>query len=509
MRLLLALILWCINLCYAQIVTVPIQGAPGISVTVGIGANALPLRDIRLNSNSVNITQGDDEIRHVPLGFTFPFFNKSFTDSWAATNGYVTFQDPYQSGLGGGCCSGVNLATTTDSRYNYTIYGIHSDLFSWNGSNQWYLRENNTMTYGWYNVSQCCSSQGGNSFEIKITSSGTVDTRIAGAMVNWSPVTSGMAGDLTNGEYYQYYYGNGLNISYGSSNVFSWNTNGGFVGADPCLTNPLYSFTCPGYSSAYLTQQCTITALYDPTCPGYQQSYFVYQCSINPLYNEMCPGYAEAYFNQQCSLNGLYDRKCPNYATAYATQQVLTTQPVTETQSTENVPIISDTTNSVGTITSSAAPSVSPANVTTAVPLIQTTPASSSPVSTISLSTTQITPAPQQTTTSQPMTRGQQLQQARMEAARKEAASKGIESMNETKEAKTMEQQVAKQSLIISAMGYNPGFDAYNIVIKDSVFYKSFEIYKGKENVDNGRVLRGMYGASENRHQQLLDLQYK
>lgn len=308
----------------AEIVTLPIPGAPGLNITVGTGVNALPLQDIRNNPNAVNITTWDDNIVEVPLGFNFPFFGQTFTNSWAATNGYVTFQNPWQSGLGGGCCSGVDLRNTTNPAYNYTIFGLHTDLYSWNGQNQYYLRGSNEMTYGWYNVSQCCSSQGGNSFEIKINSSGAVDTRIAGAMVSWNTVTSGMSGNLANGEYFQYYHGQGLNITPGSANIFSWNTAGGFTGVDQCTIDPLSSPTCPGYAVAYTTQQCTINALYNQSCPGYAAAYFTQQCSLNSLYDVNCPGYASAYLNYQCSNNPLYSTTCPGYESAYFNQQCST-----------------------------------------------------------------------------------------------------------------------------------------------------------------------------------------
>ncbi len=301
----------------AEIVTLPIPGAPGLSITAGTGVNALPLRDVRNITGATNVTMGDDEVRQIPLGFNFPFWGRTFTDSWMSSNGFVSFQP----NLGNGCCGGVDLSTTTNSAYNYTIFGVHSDLYAHPGvGSNWYLRETDTMTYGWYNVSQCCDANGGNSFEIKINSAGVVDTRIAGAMVNWNPVTSGMSGNLANGEYFQAYHGQGINIPMGSGGL-SWNTSGGFTGSDPCLTNPLSSPSCPGYASAYLTQQCTYNALYDSSCPGYAVAYFTQQCSINPLYNEQCTGYADAYLQQQCSLNPLYSTRCSGYQEAYFNQQ--------------------------------------------------------------------------------------------------------------------------------------------------------------------------------------------
>lgn len=304
-----------------SLVSIPIPGGSGLSVTVGTGSAALPLQEIKNNPAAVNITSGDDEFRNVPLGFDFPFYGKSFNNSWAMTNGLVTFQDPNRSGLGGACCDGVDLTTTTDARYNYTIFGLHSDLYSPNNNNQYYLRGTNEMTYGWYGVSQCCGPQGGNSFEIKINSLGLVDTRIAGAMISGSRVTSGMSGDLSKGEYYQYYHGSGLNITAGSSSIFSWQALGGTGAFDMCAANPLSSPTCVGYQTAYTTQQCTINALYDPSCPGYAAAYLTQQCSTNPLFSEQCPGYSAAYLEQQCSINPLYSTSCSGYTQAYHDQQ--------------------------------------------------------------------------------------------------------------------------------------------------------------------------------------------
>jgi len=566
MKKILATLLFVVSaFCQAQIVTVPIPGTPGLSVTVGTGVNALPLQDIRTNPNAVNITTFDDWYNEVPLGFTFPMFGQNFTTSWAATNGYVTFLDPQRSGLGGGCCSGIDLRNTTDPRYNYTIYGLHTDLYSWNGQNQYYLREGNSMTYGWYNLSQCCSSQGGNSFEIKIDSSGLIDTRIAGAMVSWNAVTSGFAGDLSKGEYYQHYHGQGLNITPGSSAIFSWQALGGTgQGIDQCTINPLYNSSCPGYADAYKTQQCSISALYDPTCPGYQQAYFNQQCSINSLYNQQCPGYEQAYLSQQCTANPLYSTSCPGYQQAYFNQQCslsalyssncpgydvayqaflraqacqanpqssptcpgyvvpVASSPSTTTTSTSSTssntpqlvsdPVVNQTITTTSTSNAPTAPAAavqltSPSSTqqttaTLAVESVQSTSSSSSSSSSTTTSSTTST-----TTASTPR---QSLQQARVEAARKEAISKGSEAVKESGEAKSMNAQVATQGLVIAAMGFNPSFDAYNnVVMRDVSFYKPFTIYGGQKTIDNRSASRGLFGATDRLHNEMISQQYQ
>ena len=601
----------------AQIVTIPIPGAPGLSMTVGTGVNALPLQDIRTNPNAVNITTSDDWYNEVPLGFTFPLFGQNFTTSWAATNGFVTFQTPQTSGLWGGCCSGVDLRSTTDPRYNYTIYGLHTDLYSWNGQNQYYLRDGNSMTYGWYNLSQCCSSQGGNSFEIKINSSGLIDTRIAGAMVSWNPVTSGVSGNLANGEYYQYYHGQGLNITPGSSNIFSWQAlNGTGPGVDPCTTNPLSSPSCAGYAQAYLDQQCTISSLFSPSCPGYAQAYFNQQCTINSLYNSACPGYAAAYLTQQCTISALYSPSCPGYQQAYFNQQctanplyssacpgyeeayraaqfaqacsnnpqisprcpnyvaptVTTTtstttttatvsEPVatavvptttTTTSSTTTTPTTTTTTlstsqpattvsvNSSGTLTSPTAVAIvadpvvnnviTSNQTTTAVTATSAAAQSSAPATSTTPTTTSSTPASSSSSSSS----NNQTQNTRAalvatltkpggansmtgnsnsgsgsEPTKSDANAMGAAAMKDSDAAGSMEQQKQVQNVVLGAMAYVPGFDAYNVALKDVAFYKPFTIYGGQKNVDNARAGRRLFGATDQLHNEMVNSQYQ
>jgi hypothetical protein len=554
----------------AEIVTVPIPGAPGLSVTVGTGVNALPLQDIRSNPNVVNITSGDDDYRNVPLGFDFPYWGRTFNNSWAMTNGMVTFVDPTQSGIYGACCSGVDLSTTRDTRWNYSIFAVHTDLYSWNGQNQYYLRENNTMTYGWYNLSQCCSSNGGNSFEIKINSSGGVDTRIAGALVNWNAVTSGMSGDLSKGEYYQYYHGQGLNINTTTGGV-SWNTIGGFTGTDICLSDPLsspscpgyftaqctvsvlYNPSCPGYAAAYFTQQCSLNSLYDINCPGYAAAYLNYQCSVSPLYSTTCegyenayfnqqcsanalystscPGYAEAYHAQQCSVNGLYSTTCPNYATAYATQQALrrtnnppsttsiTTNATQDSSSNVSVPVVSD--SNVNQVITSTATSASPAAAATAtVPLV------AAPVTTAAAPTAKAeekkpdatSPSSPSSTTAQNTstetkaaapTARQELQAKREAVARAKAVEEGKNLASNMGKVADIETQKQIQNVVIAAMGFTPGFDVYStVVIKDVVGYKPFTVYNNQNNVDNRRLGMGLYGPSDKLHNEIIESQY-
>lgn len=300
----------------ADIVSVPILNGQ-FTVNVMTGADAYQLQQIKNNPAATRHTIYDDANVNVPLQFTFPYFGQNFTNSWMYSNGAVSFKSGNASG--GFCCSGIDLTTSRDTSFNYSLLPLQTDLIGQTNSNFYTLGTNSSMTYGWYGVNQYGSGNQ-SSFEVKIDNTGLVDFRFDRALITNNTVTIGMTGDLTKGEYYQYYHGNGINrSSFGFTGTFG-------TGQDPCIADPLANSSCPGYAAAYLTQQCNISALYDVSCPGYATAYFNQQCSISALYDTSCPGYATAYFNQQCTANQLYSTSCSGYAAAYLTQQCNITQ---------------------------------------------------------------------------------------------------------------------------------------------------------------------------------------
>ena len=63
----------------------------------------------------------------------------------------------------------------------------------------------------------------------------------------------------------------------------------------------------------------------------------------------------------------------------------------------------------------------------------------------------------------------------------------------------------------VAAMAQIPkGYEAYSLVaLRDAPFYKPEAIYKDNRTVDNARLLRGLTGGSDAKHQQMVDSQYK
>jgi len=296
------------------IVGIPVLNSNGLTVNVATGSAALQLQNIYNNPNAQNVRLGDDSSTNVPLGFNFPFWGQTFNNSWMYSNGLVSFKTGDIPSAG--CCAGLDLSTTRNSTYNYLIAPMWTDLIDRNGNATWYLRTANSMTYGWYGTYEY-GTNNQSSFEVNINSSGAMDVRFGGAFVSQShTVTSGMTGNLANGEYFQYYHGAGFSAP---TSGLSWGI--GNTTVNLCYSSPLSDPSCPGYQAAYTAQQCIISALYDPSCPGYQQAYHDQQCSINPLYATDCTGYQSAYHNQQCSINPLYATDCTGYQRAYTQQQ--------------------------------------------------------------------------------------------------------------------------------------------------------------------------------------------
>jgi hypothetical protein len=314
-----------------------------------------------------------------------------------------------------------------------------------------------------------------------------------------------------------------------------------------CSINPLYATTCSGYAVAYKAQQCSINALYATDCPGYAEAYKSQQCTANQLYATDCPGYAQAYFNQQCSLNGLYDRTCPNYSTAYATAEALkqSTTPVAETTNTTTttnttaptaptvdssgeikVAVVAD--SNVNNVITTTATSASPAAAATAtVPLVSAPPAPTAPVveakveakqdskneeknassSSVSSTTTASNSSSSDSKPAAPTAR-QEIQARRQEAARAKAVESGKQLANEMGKAADMESQKQVQNVVIAAMGFTPGFDAYGkSFIPDGVGYRPYTVYNNQKNIDNRANLR-MFGGTDRLHSEMVDAQY-
>ena len=547
----------------------------------------------------------DDGYAQVNLPFSFPFYGRTFTTSYMFSNGVVGFLDPSLHG-NGFCCSGVDLSSNPGSPWNFAIYALQTDLIAANANAKFYTQSDTSyMKYTWENVNEY-GTQNLSTFSTTIKPTGYIGINHQSINVQNHNVTTGIAGDLSLGQFSQYYTGPGNAFTIPSSTLIYNGTETNLCYADPlssptcpgyqqayynqqcsisplydsgcygyaeayfnqqctanqlynvgcpgyaaaylnyqCSINPLYSTTCEGYESAYFNQQCSENPLYNSRCPGYAQAYLTQQCSINPLYSTTCTGYADAYFSQQCRLDGLYSRDCPNYAEAYAKKMLLEQQNLASTVATAGT--VARTAEVANANTSTATTSDGSSSVAVAVvadPVVNqavTSTATSTSPAAAATATVSLAPAPtpaapapepkpepkaeakpeggqQQASGSQPQggdkpaapSARQELAAKREAAAKAAAVEKGKNLANEMGKAADMESQKQVQNVVIQAMGFTPGFDAYGkAVVPDGVGYKPFTVYKGQVNVDNRRLGMGLYGPSDRLHNDLINSQYK
>jgi hypothetical protein len=260
----------------------------------------------------------DDGHVRIPLQFPFPLYGRTFTDSFMYSNGVVGFGSVNNHW----CCTGHDLRNARGYEFNFSIMPLQTDLVNYGQGR--FLTEGTPQyqRYMWENISEFGVPGNLNTFGLEIKPSGHIGIHYEKINISpGRPITMGITGDTTQGEYTQFYHGPGYSSTAAPSHIVGSTGN-------LCLSNPLSDPSCPGYAEAYFTQQCAISPLYMASCPGYQQAYFTQQCSISPLYDRQCPNHAEAYYAQQCTLNALYDRDCPGYNEAYAIANIVAPTPI-------------------------------------------------------------------------------------------------------------------------------------------------------------------------------------
>jgi hypothetical protein len=334
--------------------------------------------------------------------------------------------------------------------------------------------------------------------------------------------------------------------------------------AQMCTANPTYNSACPGYAEAIFTQQCTASPLSNPACPSYASAYLTYQCTINPLYSTTCPGYAEAYLNDQCIKDSLYSPKCEGYKTAYAVKYLMpvdsttasaingalsdtaatkANDPTTVKVATNIASTIINTDGSISTGVSATGDTnvdkaiASKASTTNATPTaVQLAPPPPAPQQQMAQNepkggkdnkqedkkddapkgTGSSSPPPNINTAQAssdkpagPPTVRQAIQERREAAAKAEAVEKGKNLAGEMGKASDLEAQKAVQTVVIQAMGFTPGFDAYSRqIIVQQQFYKPYQVYGNQKTIDNRANLR-MFGGTDKLHNDMVESQYK
>ena len=285
-------------------------------------------------------TIADDGWVEVPLDFTFPFWGNSYITSFMFANGVVGFISPNDiPGTGivndGLCCSGIDFDNASYSsmssqgyggvRFDFTIMPWHTDLID-TGPGHFYTQGDSTyQKYMWEGVDEYYQVTRENTFDLTIYPLGNIKMNYEELDIANHSVTVAVVGDLSEGEYIQWFY------NHPTSGAIYWDTSESTPvdigeGASICDIVPLSSLVCDyypeAYAEAYYEEQCTASSLYDVGCAGYSEAYANQQCSLDSLWSTSCTNYETAYLDDQCETNPLYSVYCPGYSAAIVEEEI-------------------------------------------------------------------------------------------------------------------------------------------------------------------------------------------
>jgi len=285
----------------------------------------LPFSSSKADAPIIEHQIADDSWVEVPLDFTFPFYGNSYVTSFMFSNGVVGFLDPNDvPGTGyihdGLCCDGQNFAGgATGVRFNYTIMPWHTDLID-TGAGRFYTQGDSTyQKYMWENIAEYRYPDRENSFDLTIYPLGNIAINYTEMAINNHSVTVATVGDLSAGEYKQWFY------NHPTDGAIYWNNQEDdpiaiAEGQSICSVVPDSHISClyypETYASAFYDQQCSISSLYDSGCPGYSGAYINQQCGLDSLWSMACPNFETAYLDQQCETNPIYSIYCSGYEDA-------------------------------------------------------------------------------------------------------------------------------------------------------------------------------------------------
>ncbi len=448
----------------------------------------------------------DDGWVEVPLDFTFPFYGNSYVTSFMFSNGVVGFLDPLDvPGTGyvhdGLCCSGQDFSSgATGVRFNYTIMPWHTDLID-TGIGRFYTQGDETFQkYMWENLSEYYDRNTSNTFDLTIYPMGNIDVNYEQVHIKNHAVTVGVVGDLSVGEYEQWFYNHPTN------GAIFWNSQ---VDTPVEIEN--------GESICNVIPDSHISCLYYPEV--YADNVYNQQCSLDPLYDYGCDGFSDAYIEE-------YVEEEPEVWEEEQVEQVFVIEepPVFEVI---NIEPLEDYTLTAATIEEALPEMEDLFEEIAQEELIEEIEAEleeflepeeeeldeqeqeEEPVQ-----EEQATEEPQQeeivevAVVKEPVLVEKKKENSKKKKMREIISNKLKNLATEMGKAVSLEEQQKLQSLVLALLNYNAGFSNYSYSLVDGVFYEDRGIYLDKDIPDNKRGLRNGL-ANEILHKKLMDLQWQ
>jgi len=465
----------------------------------------------------------DDGWVEVPLDFTFPFYGNMYVTSFMFSNGVVGFLDPNDvPGSGyiydGLCCDGPDLTSFTGVRFNYTIMPWSTDLID-TGIGRFYTQGDSTyQKYMWKDLSEYYDVNTKNTFDLTIFPLGNIEVNYETIHIKNHGVTVGVVGDLSAGEYEQWFYN-------------APNQNGA-VYWDSQQDDPIE--IAGGESICSVVPDSHISCLYYPQV--YADNVYNQQCDLDPLYDYGCDGWSDAYIEEyvEPEEEEVWEVEEEDYEVFVLPEPELYIEIVIEP--------VEDYTVVMAEIEMQL-PEIEMVEMTQEefeaeleaeleeyfepLPEIEPEPVEETieeqldePIeeeeSEESTEEQPVEPTEEQEEIEAPEPEAveeikvvEKKKKASKKDKMREIISNKLQNLaNEMGEAASLEEQQKLQSLILALLNFNSEFSSYNSQLADSIFYDSKDIYTGRQVPDNQRGLRNGL-ANEILHNKLVDLQWQ
>ena len=428
------------------------------------------------------------------------------------SNGVVGFLDPLDvDGTGyihdGLCCSGQDFASgATGVRFHYTIMPWHTDLID-TGVGKFYTQGDETFQkYMWENLSEYYDRNTSNTFDLTIYPMGNIEVNYEKVHIKNHSVTVGVVGDLSVGEYEQWFYNHPTN------GAVYWDSQEDdpveiAEGESVCSVIPDSHISCLYYPQVYAdnvyNQQCALDPLYDYGCDGWSDAYIEeYVEEEEPQVWEEVEEVEEIFVIEEPTVFEIIDiATLENFTPETIEEALVEIETIFEEQAQEE--LIEEL---EAELEEFLEPEVE--EEPTEEELDEQEPEEET------VQEEQTTEEPQQEEVAVEVVEKPKLVETKKKASKKqkmrEIISDKLKNLAvEMGEAASLEEQQKLQALILTLLNFNAGFNSYNTqLLVDGIFYEDKGIYLDKDIPDNKRGLRNGL-ANEILHNKLMDLQWQ
>lgn len=433
---------------------------------------------------------GDDGYVNVPLQFSFPFYGQTFTNSWMYDNGVVSFLQPGSPGA----LSPWQWSATPLSQApgNYFIAPLWADIAPVSGTTYTTQGTAQFQKYNWNNIAEYYSIGSGtglrlNTFSLEIKPDGTYTATYNTVNLSTSNISIGSVGNISAGEYHQVYNapaGTQLNSMQNWSHITYAPPS-----VDPCATNPQSSSTCPGYvapiTEVQVVQQITKqTSTTDSTQTNFT-TIDAGGVTIDSTGQISAPTTVPDSTKE--SIKSATEEITKETRTATIRPKVA----LIVRDAIENRVALAIVRESIETSTESSGVTTDSGSglIVTRVLSFNNEEERKEDTRKTTVNNSATNPLNTASTVSL-------IQEEKPNTGPSVRNGGSVDGMNE--------------SISIASLTLGINLDSYkSIQINDSKFYATKEIYKGQQTVDNRRASRGLFGANDARHADMVNQQYK